>query len=76
MTEARALAVLRDLRRNAMSRLHRLHTFSPFAASDGVGRAAVLPRRTPVRRGGGLAYPMSPSRSRWYQRQRYHTPPV
>ena len=61
---------------NAMSRLHRLNTFSPFAAPDNVGQAAVLPRRIPVRRGGGLAYPMSASRTRWYQRQRYSAPPV
>ena len=58
---------------NAITRLRRLHAFSPFAAPDIVGRAALAPRR--VRR-GGLAYPMSASRARWYPRQSRHVLPV
>jgi hypothetical protein len=56
-----------------MSRLHRLHAFSPVAAGN--DRAAPLPRRIPART-GGLAYPMSASRARWHQRQRHHGSPV
>jgi len=73
MTEARALAIFRRLHRNAITRLRRLHAISPFAASDVVDRAALVPRR--VRR-GGLAYPMSASRARWYPRPSRHALPV
>ncbi|KAN0118442.1 hypothetical protein V8E52_005172 [Russula decolorans] len=68
ITEARATAVVRSLRRNALSRLSHLHAFSPLAAFGGTGRAGLVPRRIPARR-GGLAYPMSASRTRWYQRR-------
>ena len=54
---------------NALSRLRHLRALSPLTTFGRTGRAGFVSRRIPARR-GGLAYPMSASRTRWYSTQR------
>ena len=64
------ISIVAYLTGDAITRLRRLHALNPFAAFDDIGRAGLVPRRVPVRR-GGLAYPVF--RARRYPR---HVLPV